>query len=207
MNGYQAYGREVRESNLLHVLTCYILDTDLHAFVRGLIASVSHAQRKERLRKALIAKNESASLVMSSGSGAGLGGGFSSSVFPSDVDVMNGFGSGDVAEGDVVSPLRWTPTALRRPRLGLPLPDLPLETVQFGCHFLLDVVLHCRERAGMRAWITVLREAFETFPHTAVWFLQVHPHIHTPTPHTHLNIHTLIHPNTHPNTHTLIHAP
>jgi hypothetical protein len=50
--------------------------------------------------------------------------------------------------------------------------DLPLRTVQFGCSFLLNVVLHCRERAGMRAWVTVLREAFETFPHTAVWFIK-----------------------------------
>ena len=40
VNGYQAFGREVRESNLNHVLSCYVLDTDLHAFVRGLISSI-----------------------------------------------------------------------------------------------------------------------------------------------------------------------
>ena len=25
----------------------------------------------------------------------------------------------------------------------------------------------------MRAWVTVLRDAFETFPHTAVWFIKI----------------------------------
>ena len=41
VNGYQAFGREVRESNLNHALSCYVLDTDLHGFVRGLISSIS----------------------------------------------------------------------------------------------------------------------------------------------------------------------
>ena len=179
MNGYQAYGREVRESNLLHVLTCYILDTDLHAFVRGLIASISYAQRREQQRAALIAKHSSSSLV--AGVGVGVGVSSSSSLSLSEFDLMHG-GVGDDLSGDVVSPLRWSPTGSTGgggggSRMDLPPPsvgaDLSLRTVQFGCHFLLDVVLHCRERAGMRAWITVLREAFETFPHTAVWLLQV----------------------------------
>ena len=33
----QAYRREVQESNLQHALSCYLLDSDLHAFVRGLL--------------------------------------------------------------------------------------------------------------------------------------------------------------------------
>ena len=45
VNGYQAFGREVRESNLNHVLSCYVLDTDLHGFVRGLISSISSSAR------------------------------------------------------------------------------------------------------------------------------------------------------------------
>ena len=48
VNGYQAFGREVRESNLNHVLSCYVLDTDLHAFVRGLISSISSSQGSDR---------------------------------------------------------------------------------------------------------------------------------------------------------------
>ena len=48
VNGYQAFGREVRESNLNHVLSCYVLDTDLHAFVRGLISSISTSQAQRR---------------------------------------------------------------------------------------------------------------------------------------------------------------
>ena len=43
------------------------------------------------------------------------------------------------------------------------LDDLPLRTIQFSCHFLLDVVLHCRERAAMRSSINCLKEAFETY--------------------------------------------
>jgi len=50
---------------------------------------------------------------------------------------------------------------------------LPLRTIQFSCHFLLDVVLHCRERAAMRSSINCLKAAFETFPRGAVWFISL----------------------------------
>jgi hypothetical protein len=71
-----------------------------------------------------------------------------------------------------LSRLRWTPSVPKQgARLG-DQEDLPLRTVQFGCSFLLNVVLHCRERAGMRAWVTVLRQAFQSFPHTALWFVK-----------------------------------
>jgi len=53
------------------------------------------------------------------------------------------------------------------------LDDLPLRTIQFSCHFLLDVVLHCRERAAMRSSINCLKAAFETFPRGAVWFISL----------------------------------
>jgi len=49
--------------------------------------------------------------------------------------------------------------------------DLPLRTVQFGCRFLLDVVLHCRERPAVRTFIHIMKGAFESYPHTAMWFL------------------------------------
>lgn len=49
--------------------------------------------------------------------------------------------------------------------------DLPLRTVQFGTSFLMDVVLHCRERPAMRTFLQVLKDSFETYPHTARWFL------------------------------------
>ncbi|KAJ1428285.1 hypothetical protein B484DRAFT_396870 [Ochromonadaceae sp. CCMP2298] len=51
----------------------------------------------------------------------------------------------------------------------LPDPDLPLRTVQFALSFLLDVVLHCKERST--SWVSTLRDAFSAYPHTAVWFL------------------------------------
>ena len=68
----------------------------------------------------------------------------------SDFDFLSS-GLGDGAGGEVVSPLRWSPTGPGGSTMDQPLSasgDLPLRTVQFGCHFLLDVVLHCRERAG-----------------------------------------------------------
>jgi len=146
VNGYQAFGREVRESNLLHVLTCYVLDADLHAFVRGLIASVSLAHRRSypAAQRRLVA-----------GAAA-------------ETHSADPFSAADAASH--VSELRWSPAASVGPA-GADGDDLPLRTVMFGCRFLFDVVLHCRERAGMRAWVTVLREAFETFPHTALWLL------------------------------------
>jgi hypothetical protein len=50
--------------------------------------------------------------------------------------------------------------------------DLPLRTVQFNITFLLDVVLHCRERAAMRSTVDALKVSFEAFPHTALWFVK-----------------------------------
>lgn len=122
VDGTQAYQREVRESNMQHILTCYLLDPDLHAFVRGLLSSITTA--------------------------------VSASV--DEVDALNN----SITQ---MSLMQWSP-------LSAP-DDLPLRTVQFNCTFLLDVVLHCRERAAMRSSINVLNAAFDAFPHTAVWFV------------------------------------
>jgi hypothetical protein len=46
-----------------------------------------------------------------------------------------------------------------------------LAVIQTGTRFLLDVVLHCRERAGMPQWIVTLREAFSAVPKAAHWFV------------------------------------
>lgn len=42
VNGYEAYAREVHESNLHHVLSCYLLDSDLHMFVRDVLSKLSN---------------------------------------------------------------------------------------------------------------------------------------------------------------------
>jgi ubiquitin carboxyl-terminal hydrolase 9/24 len=59
VNGYQAFGREVRESNLNHVLSCYVLDTDLHGFVRGLISSISSSAAKKTTPPGMITTSPS----------------------------------------------------------------------------------------------------------------------------------------------------
>ena len=50
--------------------------------------------------------------------------------------------------------------------------DRVLEIVSLGCRFLLDVVLHFRERAGMQQWIHVLHDAFVALPPAAHWFIR-----------------------------------
>lgn len=112
----QAYRREVQESNLQHALSCYLLDSDLHAFVRGLLESLT--ERTNQLLHRLTLNNHQFS-------------------------------------GAVGSRHLWSPLDT--------LDDLPLRTIQFSCHFLLDVVLHCRERAAMRSSINCLKAAFETY--------------------------------------------
>lgn len=119
VDGMKAFRREVQESNLQHILSCYLLDADLHAFVRGLLTSVVKGKKKST-------SEETPSFRKS-------------------------------------QELQWSPTEMND--------DLPLRTVQFSINFLLDVVLHCRERAAIRSTVDILREAFEVYPHTAVWFI------------------------------------
>ncbi len=48
---------------------------------------------------------------------------------------------------------------------------IPMQATQFGCSFLFDVVLHCRERSASREWVDVLKNLFEVFPAGGIWFL------------------------------------
>mmetsp|Transcript_1602 Transcript_1602/g.2995 ORF Transcript_1602/g.2995 Transcript_1602/m.2995 type:complete len:2808 (-) Transcript_1602:373-8796(-) len=102
VDGYAAFSREVRHSNARHILTKYLIDTDLHSFVQSLLATVTSAAT----------------------SSAGAAGGM-------------------ISRG-----------------------------VNFGCHFLLDVVLHCRDRRGARQWVSLLGDIFTAHPDTAITFLQ-----------------------------------
>lgn len=103
VDGCQAFEQEVWESNRRHIVTTYLLDPDLHGFVRSMLQSALKEHPEEQ-----------------------------------------------TAEGGS---------------------DTSQLMVEFGCHFLLDVVLHCRERTGMRAWLNALKETFQAFPRTAVWFI------------------------------------
>ena len=109
-----------------HALSCYLLVFDLHAFVRGLLESLT--ERTNQLLHRPTPNNHQPS-------------------------------------GAVGGRHLWSPLDT--------LDDLPLRTIQFSCHFLLDVVLHCRERAAMRSSINCLKAAFETFPRGAVWFISL----------------------------------
>jgi len=143
VNGTAAYSREVRESNLQHILSCYLLDPDLHTFVRGLLASVNSGTTKE----------ENANAIGASGRAVG--------PTPEEADDQRGAGSSN----EHANPLQWSPADVQD--------DLPLRTVQFNVTFLLDVILHCRERAVMRAYVDTLRVAFMSYQHTAVWFVSL----------------------------------
>ena len=54
----------------------------------------------------------------------------------------------------------------------VPAAETVMSTVKFGTQFLLDVILHCRERSGTKQWCTELRNVFETYPETAKWFIK-----------------------------------
>lgn len=64
------------------------------------------------------------------------------------------------AGGAGMEGLQWTPIET----------DVNLlnNVVELGCQFLLDVVLHFKERSGMQLWIAVLRTAFASRP-SAAW--------------------------------------
>lgn len=112
VDGNEAFLREVNASNLQHALSCYLLDCEMHVFVRALISSLCKS-------------------------------------------------TGDNSENNIS--LEWSISNYS---------ELPHETIRFGVHFLLDVILHCRERAGMQLWINALRDAFQAYPETAHWFVK-----------------------------------
>lgn len=115
IDGMKAFQREVNESNLQHLLTCILVDPELHNFVRNFI-----------------------------------------SVLTSE-NLTNFNGNNEKSKR------LWSLSKAHE--------SLPLRIVQFGCTFLLDVLLHFRERAAIRAYLTALRESFESYPVTAKWFL------------------------------------
>ena len=97
VDGYAAFSREVGHSNARHILTKYLIDTDLHCFVQSLLTTITTV----------------------------------------------GVTSGVISRG-----------------------------VKFALHFLLDVVLHCRDRRGIRQWVNLLVDIFIAHPDTALTFLQ-----------------------------------
>ena len=107
IDGNEAFLHEVNDSNMRHALSCYLLDSELHVFVRALLS--------------LLSPN-----VNSNGT-----------------NVL----------------LQWSLSSF---------PQIPHETVNFGIHFLLDVILHCRERAAIQLWINTLRDTFQSYPDTAL---------------------------------------
>ena len=113
VDGNEAFLREVNESNLEHALSCYLLDCEMHVFVRALISSLCT-------------------------------------------------NTGSKSDSDAIA-LEWSKSEY---------PQLPRDTISFGIHFLLDVILHCRERAGIHLWINTLKDAFQTHPETAHKFIK-----------------------------------
>lgn len=99
ITGYQAFEREVMESNLQHNLTCFLVDPELHCFVRSLISNTVKSQ-KAHSQEGLVER-----------------------------------------------------------------------VVQFGISFLLNVLLHFRERSAIKDYVNVLKDAFEAFPATAYQFV------------------------------------
>lgn len=99
ITGTQAFEREVFESNLQHNLTCFLVDPELHLFVRSLVTSIVKSPSAHKQK------------------------------------------------------------------------DLVERVVRFGINFLLDVLLHFRERSAIKDYVNALKEAFEAFPATAHQFI------------------------------------
>lgn len=132
VNGYQGFIREVQESNLQHILYCYLLDSNMHIFVRGLIRSVTMASKKS----------------------------ISNEIISSNLNIIDDINQFD---SELSYHFDWSPNESN--------PEIAKKLVQFGITFLLDVVLHCRERGAMTQWVAVIKEAFITFPDTAKCFI------------------------------------
>jgi hypothetical protein len=118
----EAFQREVRESNLQHTLSLYLIDPDMQNFVRGLVDAASYATSTSTSTKKQVKD-----------------------------DAKDGQDRG-VSEVEKEA--------------------IALQTAAFNCSFLLDVVLHCRERGAVRASVHSMRGLFETHPHTASWFIR-----------------------------------
>lgn len=95
LNGYEAFDREVEVSNLKHIMLSYLLDSDLHHFVKNFLSICSELD-------SAIATND---------------------LIAEHTKVIH-------------------------------------EAVDFSFKFLLDIVLHCRERASSSAWVTTIKKLF-----------------------------------------------
>jgi len=102
VNGYQAFYGELQTWNLEHLLSRYVLDVDLHTFVRD--------------------------------------------IFEGLVTSDKALSSGGALENVL---LQWYHKDMAS--------TIPLQIVQFGCTFLFEVVLKCRERSATRNWVTALK--------------------------------------------------
>jgi ubiquitin carboxyl-terminal hydrolase 9/24 len=131
IDGLKAFQREVLQSNLQHLLTCYLVDPELHNFIRGLVSAVSGVPLP-----------------------------------PSEDEQQRNNPAHEF-------PLQWkVPTTSSSEE-----DDLPMKVVKFNIDFLLNVVLHCRERPAVRSSLNVIKGIFEKYPHTAHWFVA---HLLTP---------------------------
>lgn len=119
IDGYQAFKREVHESNQRHILSCYLLDSDLHGLIRDILNLISVDPSTSSISTSLAQLNISADLLQSSAS------------------------------------LETT-----------------LQTFQFAVRYLLDIILHCRERSGTKAWLQVFQSHFDSYCISAKWFIK-----------------------------------
>jgi ubiquitin C-terminal hydrolase len=125
LDGYQAFDREIQESNRRHIFINYLVDPHLHAFVHDLLK-------------------------------------ISLPVSPKGVP------SAEAEDGIEME----TDIEITTPNPPSDLSSQRLEILKFAVNFMLNILLHCRERSGLKLWIQSMKEMFVCQTNAAVWLLR-----------------------------------
>jgi ubiquitin C-terminal hydrolase len=125
LDGYEAFDREIQESNRRHIFINYLVDPHLHSFVHDLLKISLPVSP----------------LVPSAEGEEGI-----------EMDT----------DSEIVT--LTSPTC--------DLSSQRLEIVKFAVNFMLNILLHCRERSGLKMWIQSLKEMFACQTNAAVWLLR-----------------------------------
>jgi len=139
--GRVAFDEEVWRANVAFIYHSYLLDSQLHAFLCGVLSMVFH---HEDMNTAFP--------------------GHGQAITPPPPPLLSNRSSD--ADAQLANPSRvlWDPEA---PGAA----ELRLSVFRMGMVFLMEVILHSRDRPGIVQWVGYLREAMVGDLETARWFL------------------------------------
>ena len=190
IDGYQAFSKEVTDWNHQHLLLRYMSDPDLHTFIRDLIASVVESHKTVVASVHNNTNNDNNTVNANTAATA------TSTIDSQNPTIVNTAGIDQISTLDLNTSRDSNANNSLNEKLSSPynsklyttpplfswyttdyliqnnMQKLPYIIAKLGYRYLIDIILHCRERSSMKAWIQVLKSVFIHLPLAAVGFLQ-----------------------------------